>query len=201
MQGPQAQFSPWLRGGRSQLAAPQGHFHPAVIAEGARCPRDSWPPGSSGHPHSGGRSLRLHYTWTAAVIRLPRWGRGRGSLPLQDLERASEQPWRGLWSPAGSSLFPGAPSTPSGTGRVSRRALRRKAGSNSYLALRLRTTIPLTVGWIANKSRPLTAGHLGEGHTAAPTNSWEGPLAVLAWQLLTWGRGPPQHQPIAEQVH
>ena len=108
----------------------------------------------------------------------------------------------------------GTPSSPSGTGRVSRRALRRKAGSNSYLALRLRTTIPLTVGWIANKGRPLTAGHLGEGHTAAPTvahcgegpttaptNSWAGALTVLIWQLLTWGRGPPQHQPIAEQVH
>ena len=74
------------------MAAPQGHFHPAAIAEGARRPRDSWPPGSSGRPHGGGRSLRLHYTQTAAVVRLPRWGRGRGSLPLEDLELASDEP-------------------------------------------------------------------------------------------------------------
>ena len=102
-------------GGRSQLAAPQGHFHPAVIAEGARRPRGSWPAGSSGRPHRGGRSLRPHYSQMAAVIRLPRWGWRRGSLSLQDLELASEQPWRGLWSPTGSSLFPGAPSSPTDT--------------------------------------------------------------------------------------
>ena len=153
------------------MAAPQGHFHPAVIAEGARWPRDSWPPGSSGRPHSGadpsdciipGRLLSLgcqggdggevhcHFkTWTWPVSS---HDEGSGALQV----------------PACSL---GTPSSPSGTGRVTRRALRRKAGSNSYLALRLRTTIPLTVGGIANKGRPLTAGHLGEGHTAAPTNS------------------------------
>ena len=67
------------------------------------------------HTEGAGPSDRPHYTQTAAVIRRPRWGWRRGSLPLQDLELASEQPWRGLWSPTGSSLVPGAPSSPTGT--------------------------------------------------------------------------------------
>ena len=46
----------WLRGGRSQLAAPQGQVPrscPAVTAEEARCSGPKWPSDFSGHPNWG----------------------------------------------------------------------------------------------------------------------------------------------------
>ena len=37
--------------------------------------------------------------------------------------------------------------------------------------------------------------------TTLPIISWAGPLTVAHWQLLSWGRGPRQHGPMAEQDH
>ena len=73
---------------------------PAIIAEGARCPRPKWPQAPQA-AQTGGRSHRLRPRGTAAVRMSQRRGWGRGSPLPQGLGPSRGWPWRGQWSPAG----------------------------------------------------------------------------------------------------
>ena len=165
----------WVRGGRSQLAAPQGQVprpYPALITEGSRCPWLNWLLGSSGCPDSGGR---LHPVRTASAIRWWEWQ--TGSPPLQGLGPTSGQLWWGLWIPAGHipQFIPWAPRSPTDLRLDELEAPRRSPGSTSYLIL-------------------------PDDHHSA--DHWlNHPLMVTHRQLITWGRSPLWCWPMAKQDH
>ena len=197
----EAELSWWL----PQSWVPRAR--PATITEGARSPGPIWPSGSSGHLHSGGRSLRLWPIQAATAVRSQRQGWGRGSPLPQAWARQVGDPGEGSGAPqdpAPWGLFPGPPAHPLAQGQWTGGPPGRKRGSASYLILHMTTTAPPTFGcmghqrssidsclfvggancstdqWLsrATNGHSLTVGHLGEGPTAALTNGWARPLMV-----------------------
>ena len=171
---PQTQLSP----SKVQVLAKRSRSHlvtstgPVVVAEEARCPGSNWPWAPQATQVAGTRSCRL---WPRERGRCPyRQGWGRGSPSPQSLGRASRWSWWGLWSPTGHSPPPLSPSR----SLVSWRAPGRRLESVSYLTL----CLP------------------GDHHSIDCWLTAE-PLTVTHWQLVAWGRGPLQQQPMAEQDH
>ena len=181
----------WLRGHRSQLAAPSGfsaQAPPTCHHRGSRVPNPPGPQAPQGPQAAPADRVpgRL----------LPSGCRGGDGREVCHGLKAWTQPVGGLGegsgSPAGHSPepVPWATAHPPVQGQVSQRA-REKAGIHLLSSSPPQDYNSTEIDWPTN-GRCLTVIHLGEGPTAAPANGWAGPLTGGHWQLLSWGMSPLQ---------